>query len=440
VLTRGSGAWEVWHPARVRPLAYFTLWANYQAGGAAPFGYHLVNWLLHLASVALCAYALRPLLPGPGALIAGGLFALHPLQTESVAYVFARSTLLCGFFCLAALAFWTRGRHWPAVAMHALALLAKEEAVALPIVFALLHFSISRNAREWRAIGVMLLLALAVGARGLFITATQGGTGAVASAGIAPLDYLATQSFVLARYAWHTVVPIGLNFDPDIALMNDGRGWSLWLIWLGIVAYAIRHFTRARAGLWILAALAILAPTSSILPIADLSADRRMYLALAAIGAAIAPRIPVRAAIAVGAVLAALTFLRAFSWQTEESLWRDTVAKSPGKLRPLLQLSRAVSPEEAIQLLQARPEPAAAAERGRAYMMRQRPADALREFGQVLAENPNDPGALTNRGAALAALGQSEAARADFERALAQDPCFAPALQNLQRPTPSRCP
>jgi protein O-mannosyl-transferase len=434
VVTSAMGWWEVWHPARVRPLTYFTFWLNYQAGGESPFGYHVVNWALHLVSVWLCSLALGRLLPAGAALLATAVFALHPIQTETVAYVFARSTLLCGLFCLAALVAWTRGRHGWAVAMHALAMLAKEEAVALPLVFALLHWSISRNHREWRFIGAMFAVAVLLGGRGLVVTLLQPGTGAGAGAGISAVDYLATQSYVLARYALQMVAPIALNFDPDIPVLNNWRGWAFWLVWLVVAVLALGKFSQARAGFWVLAAFAFLAPTSSLIPIADLSADRRLYLVLMALGAAVAPYVPRRAVYVLAFVMAWGAFTRAQVWRTEESLWRDTVTKSPFKARPRVHLSRALPPAEGLRVLGDLTDPLAESERGRVLLELQRPAEALQSFGKVLAAMPGDAGALTNRGVALAALGQSEAARADFERALAIDRCYPPALRNLQRP------
>ena len=69
---------------------------------------------------------------------------------------------------------------------------------------------------------------------------------------------------------------------------------------------------------------------------------------------------------------------------------------------------------------------------------------ALAEFGKALALAPNNPKALNNRGTALAALGQREAAVADFERALDRDPCLSEARLNLRRlgadrPAPATC-
>jgi Flp pilus assembly protein TadD len=62
-----------------------------------------------------------------------------------------------------------------------------------------------------------------------------------------------------------------------------------------------------------------------------------------------------------------------------------------------------------------------------------RSAEALGAFGHALALAPHDAQALNNRGAALLALGQADAARSDFERALALDPCLFDARLNLGR-------
>ena len=135
-----------------------------------------------------------------------------------------------------------------------------------------------------------------------------------------------------------------------------------------------------------------------------------------------------------GLLLGGLSFSRAFVFQTEESLWRATVAGSPAKVRPRIQLARAVAPSEAIAVLAGLPDEArVASERGRAYLELGRPAEALREFGLALAAEPGDARALANRGTALAAMGQIPAARQDFVRALALDPCLYSALLNLRQ-------
>ncbi|MBY0504915.1 MAG: glycosyltransferase family 39 protein [Bryobacteraceae bacterium] len=419
--TTPAGAWELLSPARVRPLTSLTLWANYQLHGDSPWGYHLVNLLLHLAAIWLASDALRRLLPAPAAWLALVVFALHPLQTEPVAYIYARSTLLCGLFSWAAIAAWMRERPWLAVAATALALLSKEEAVALPLFFLLWHREPSK------ALAAMLLLAVTTGLRGLWATAQIQGSGAGLDVAMPPLSYALSQGAVIVRYLRLLLVPIGLNFDPDL----HPEAWLSAVAWGGLAT--VVFFLKGERRVWFLAGLVFLAPTSSFLPIDDLAADRRMYLAAPFFAIALAPSLKRNQVAVLAILLGALSFARTLVFRTEESLWRDTVAASPGKIRPLVQLARAVPTPEALALLQNLPGDRAAAERGRVYLELGRPADALREFGAVLASEPGDPRALVNRGTALAALGQRNAARQDFLRALARDPCFYPALLNLRQ-------
>jgi Flp pilus assembly protein TadD len=126
------------------------------------------------------------------------------------------------------------------------------------------------------------------------------------------------------------------------------------------------------------------------------------------------------------------------TWRTEESLWSEAVERAPGKIRPKIQLARAVEPPRAIELLaeaqRMAPENAqVAAEFGRVWLAAGRPAEALAEFGRALALEPGSARAMNNRGVALLALGQTQAAREDFERALKVDPCQFDARLNLLR-------
>src|SRR4029077_3168303 len=87
LLTSVAGWTGLWSLTRPRPLTYLTFWLNYQIGGQDPLGYHALNLLLHLGAVLLAFECLRRLMPGRAALLAAALFAVHPLQAESVDYV-----------------------------------------------------------------------------------------------------------------------------------------------------------------------------------------------------------------------------------------------------------------------------------------------------------------------------------------------------------------
>src|SRR5579862_8480514 len=93
----------------VRPLLMFSYWVNYQLSGFETFSYHAFNVLFHAANALLIFLIVRKILQWAGvetdrldilAGFAGGVFLLHPVQAESVAYIASRSEDLSGLFSL----------------------------------------------------------------------------------------------------------------------------------------------------------------------------------------------------------------------------------------------------------------------------------------------------------------------------------------------------
>jgi hypothetical protein len=371
-------------------------------------------------------------MPESAAWTAAAIFAAHPLQSEAVNYVFARSTLLMTVFCLLSLNDWVRARRWRAVIWFGSAMLAKEEAVAWPVFIALLHWSMSRNAAEWRAIGAMFGVAMILGARVLIAAAMTPGSGAGPHAGISASDYFWTQGLVIWRYAASLVVPaLPYSLDSPVA---PGFYWWAWLAMFIAAGFTLRYFGRAKWAFWAVAALVLLLPSSSVFPAADLAADRRMYLPVLAAGAALALRFPWISYSVYALVL--LSVWRTTDWMDAERFWRKQAES--GSIRSTVQLARVVEPAESAQLLEEAkrksPDDAlVASELGRVYASSGSPEKALVEFGRALALTPNSPQALSNRGVALLLMKQRDAARMDFERALRVDPCAFEARLNASR-------
>ena len=441
-LTSPEGVLHIWGLAGTRPLTYFTFWLNYLAGGNAPLGYHLVNLALHLGAVLLAYECLGRLLSPRAALLAAAIFAVHPMQAEAVNYVWGRSIVLATLLCLACLLAWLDGRLWEAVAWFALALLAKEECAAFPLAMWLLlpAKDAAGRRRTLPPLAAMNALALAAGARVVYATTVTPGAFAGLQAGITPWKYLLAQGPVTLRYLRLLVAPYGFTVDPEI------RVPALWLglvAWMAVAALCVAAWRLRNR--WFLAGLLLLLPSSSIFPAADLAADRRMYLPMLAFAAAAAlllERIkPAAVAAVMMAALAVLSITRTQVWMSERSLWTEAVRRAPGKVRPKIQLARALPAAQALELLaqareQAPYDPSVAAETGRMLLDEGQPDAALTEFGRALALDPRNALYLNNRGVALEALGQTEAARADFERALEMDPSLAEAKTNLSKLPP----
>ncbi len=244
VITSPSGWWESWKLLQTRPLSWFSFWLNYQTSGEHPFVWHAVNLALHIAVVLLLFETLKELIPPRAALTAAAIFAVHPMLTESIAYVFARSILIATLASLLAVRCWIRGRHWVAVAWFFVAMLGKEECAALPIFLLLLDIS-RRRKIAWGPLAASFGVALILGLRVVYAAAVVPGSQAGTQAGITPLAYLAAEGMVVLRYLRLVVLPSGFTIDADVP-----RYVIAWLGVAAIVLISAKYFKDPPA--WIL--------------------------------------------------------------------------------------------------------------------------------------------------------------------------------------------
>ena len=368
----------------VRPLLMFSYWVDYTRGGIDPHDYHVTNVLLHFVTAVLIALIVYRLLERLGteirsraalSVFAGGLFLLHPLQTEAVAYVASRSEALSVMFYYAAVCVFLYKKPsesisiWRSLAILILfgaALTSKEHTLTLPALLLLLDLAWVRQG--WRKNALLYGMMAAAGAVGTFFIGRMllyANTAGLSVKGMSPLDYFYTQGRVLWTYLRLFILPTGLNIDPDVAVSRsllDG-GAIFGLLALAVVATAAwvyrKRFPLAALGVAIF--FLLIAPTSSIVPIDDVQFERRVYLpflGLALIVLEFLRRLKLSQIIAVGsgvlAVCTILTYQRSEVWASPLSLWQDTAAKSPKKVRPRFQVAYALfesghCPEAAAQ-------------------------------------------------------------------------------------------
>ena len=114
MITVWSGLWDIWFsPTDIEterhywPIMYTTFWLEHKLWGLEPFGYHLVNVLLHMVNVLLL-WRLLGCLSVPGAWVVAAVFAVHPIHVEPVAWVIGRKDLLSCLFYMAAALCWIR--------------------------------------------------------------------------------------------------------------------------------------------------------------------------------------------------------------------------------------------------------------------------------------------------------------------------------------------
>lgn len=360
---------EVW--LAQRPVLGLTFWANYLLSGTNTFPFHAVNLILHFCVTVLvfviAKLGLRQFAPAEQrrdvlAAIAAGVFLLHPIHTEAVAYIASRSDVLSTFFCYAAIAvfLWKRQTTLAIASIAAilvlfgLGLLSKEQAAALPAAFLLIDLFAPDGKRNWR-LHLPIFTAGLLGVAYVFYKLTRSGSAGFKTEGIAWYEYFFTECRAFWHYMRLTVLPAGQNVDPDFPISRSLMD-HLAIVGLGAlfatIAFALwkrRTAPLATAGLLILVAL--LAPTSSFIPIQDVVAERRMYFPFIGLLFILVDvlrrwRVPARSLTFAGAavllVLAGLTYSRASAWGSEMALWEDSVRKSPNKWRPRFQYAYAL--------------------------------------------------------------------------------------------------
>lgn len=120
------------------PIVHSIFWLEGKLWGTAVLPYHLVNVFLHAMSATLLVAILRKL-KIPGALLAGAIFALHPVHVESVAWISELKNTLSGFLCLSAILFYLhfddrrdRKSYWIALVLFAVGLMSKSVIATTP--------------------------------------------------------------------------------------------------------------------------------------------------------------------------------------------------------------------------------------------------------------------------------------------------------------------
>ncbi len=421
-----------------RPLLNLTFALNYAVHRLEVGGYHAVNLLIHVAA-ALTLFGvvrrtfalLRPAAHAEDTAWAGGvalLWALHPLQTESVTYIVQRAESLGALWCLLALYAFIRGTAAPAaiasrwycaaVAGALLGVATKETAVVIPLLallwdrtFVAGSFSAAWQRRGKVYVGLfaswLLSAFLLMGAGG-----NRGGTYAFTLDAIG-LSWI-TQFKAVACYLRLVVWPHPLVFDraffqlgitdawPYIALLAPLlaiTGWGLW--------------RRTATGFALAVFFILLAPTSLLPAVLQVIVEHRMYLALAAPLALVVAWGRVRAprftavGIGLGAVaLGVATYGRNQVYRSELTLWAHTAAEAPDN-------------------------PRARYNHGLALAAAGRTEEALREFGHAIEVQPNHAFARFELGKAALLAGRWPEAAAWFETVVQIDPAYLDARLNL---------
>jgi tetratricopeptide (TPR) repeat protein len=349
-----------------RPLANWTLTVNYAAGGLDVRGYHVVNILLHLVC-ALLAFAvttrlMRHAMPSVAverstqiAFAIAAVWAIHPLQTEVVDYIVARTESLmaaCYLLCVYASlrAHESPGARWNAVAIGAAALgmLSKESMATAPVAVVLIDrallfpsFANAFRARRSLYVGLFASLLILIVLASAAPRANSAGFAvrSDAAAEVSFAAYLRNQSLIVPHYLKLLVWPSDLVLDYGlIARLNTADVLpSAVLLIVSCVFVVWLWFRAPRVALPLLLCILLLAPTTLVPIVSAVGAERRMYLpslALIALLLGFAWRkLPHTIAIAVTTglvvVLAMVSVRRNEEYASTYQMWRTVVDRRP---------------------------------------------------------------------------------------------------------------
>ncbi len=398
-----------------RPLLYLSYRADVALFGMSPRAMHLHNLLLGLLAI-LVFYLVASawLAAGPAALLATSIFALHPLQVETVAYVSGRGDLLAALFALLAVATalrvegaTSRGRRalWLLLGTACLlgSLLSKEAYIGLPIVLAGMAWSRGKLREQW-----MVLVVWAAALAG-YLT-LRFAIGDVARGGVGITALIALPG-VFLRYLQMALLP----FDLSIERLYDARyvfpGWlaaGLAVAWF--LVGSRRGWSAASrmvaSGLWWM--LVLLGPSSVVVMLMGVLADRYAYLPLA--GFAIAASALFTAALDTGTKLRPLISAAGIVWA---AMCLSTAAVQVGVWKDNQTLySHAVLVEPQSSMAHYR--------LGHRYAKAGHWAEAAALFERAVELRPSNARALNNLGVTYLNTGKYEQAASSFERALAE--------------------
>lgn len=417
-----------------RPLTIASYALNHAVHGPQVLGYHLVDLVLHMVSAGLALLTLREVsrileLERPlwFSAIGASMWALHPLQTESVSYIAGRSEQLAALLVLLGLWSWLRFLQAPgarreqqflAWAAVCLAVFAKETGVVLvPLMAAadwlLLNRGQLRQVRWLRyvpgVVGIVAFFGLRLWLYGSLLSPAEP---------LRPLsEQLPTQSLAWTHYLRLALLPYGQSLFHDLPVHGlDGLTGLAMAAWLGALIAALGLSGRFPALSFALIAWALcLAPSSSIVALKETMAEHRVHLAL------LAPMSVLSGALLCGrersgwarwvalgltAGLLVLSFNRNTLWSSEVTLWQDAVAKNPESAEARYAL-------------------------GDARRLAGDPEGARKAYKAATRLDPTYAAAFNNLGLLELQIGGQGAAEQAWKQALVANPRYCPAHNNL---------
>lgn len=474
-LTKSPDGWyRLWFSAAEHtdfcywPVTSTAFWIEWRLWGTNPTGYHAASLALHIIDALLIWLVLQQL-SIPGAYLAALLFAVHPVNVESVAWIVQQKNLLAMLFGLLSAWFFLKsdaqrfdGWYWLSLFAFALAMLSKTSVATLPLILLLIVWWLHGQIYRWDLVKIAPFIGVAIALTTLTLWfQNHDARSILRSEGI--VDRLLGAGAVVWFYLDKAFLPIDLNFVyPQWSIQSDKLLWWLPLI-ATVTVTAVLWWKRDTSWgrplffAWSFFCLA-LAPAMGFVDAGymkfSLVADHYQHLALIAVVALIAVawsnvyqreygkgRAAITALAAAGVVaLAFLTHCQAALYSNAIKLYESTLKKNPtcwlAENNLGIAWAKTGQYEKAIQCfklaIQFNPDDAEAYYNwGNALLNSGRPEEAIERYQQSLQIQPASVGPLYNLGNALLDIGQFAEAISRFEEALKWQSDFPEAHLNL---------
>jgi protein O-mannosyl-transferase len=445
------------------PLVHSVFWVEHKVWGDATAGYHWLNILLHAFSALLLVRILRRL-EIPGAWLAAALFALHPVEVESVAWISELKNTLSGVFYLSAALAYLRfdrnrnGRDYAlALGLFLLGLFSKTVVASLPAAL-LVIFWWRRGKLSWKQDARPLVPFFIAGIGAGLLTAWVerkfiGAEGAEFNFSLIERFLIAGRDiwFYLAKIIW----PVHLAFMYPRWNVSQTVAWQYLFPAAVLLLLSVLIWRRWRGPLaGLLFFVGTLFPALGFFNVYPFRysfvADHFLYLASLGpltLAAVLFDKLTGRSGAARGVIygsvlmlLGVLTWRQCRNYADSETLWRATLASTPTSTIARNNLSHALLDkrrwDDSISLSQevlaGNPgDPVARNNLGFALLEQGRVDDSMANFQQAIAAQPNGPEAYYNLGRAFLKKERYEAAITNFQTAVRLQPDFANAYCNL---------
>ncbi len=367
LLSAPDGLYRIWFstdsPSQYFPLTYTTFRLEYQLWGLNPAGYHTVNVAIHCINALLLWLVLRRL-SIPWAWFAAAVFALHPVNVESVAWITERKNALMLFFSLLSVLCWVEfvfggkpGRkaillYAASLLFCALALFSKATACTLPAALVLILW-LKRSpvtVKRWLQIVPYIAMAIGIGLLVMWWERHHQGMGVV-NLGLSSTEKTLIAGRALWFYLWKLFWPVNLAFSYPRWNIDAHSVWQYGWPVSFVIAIVCAWLLRSRIGRGPATTLlffpAMLFPMLGFFPlytfVYTFVADHYQYMAcigpialVAAGGAALfgssgknARFVIASAAGVLLLTLGILTWRQCEAYTSRDTLWIDTLKKNP---------------------------------------------------------------------------------------------------------------